>query len=110
MKGIKDANKIIGLLEDGDLSADLSKEIKATLDALREQAGEKGSIKGSVTLTLAFEVEGTAVEIAADIKCSVPRPKRSKSFFFLTEDGLSDEHPRQISMFEEEAARRGSAS
>ena len=110
MKGIRDSNKIIALLEDGDLSADLSKEIKATLDALRDQAGPKGKIKGSVTLTLGFEVDGPTVEVAADIKCSVPRPKRGTSFFFLTEEGLSTEHPRQMSMFEEEAARRGSTS
>jgi len=110
MKAIRDAQKIIGLLEDGDLSSDLSKEITKTLEALREQAGAKGKIKGSVSLTLGFEIDGPTCEIMADIKSSVPRPKRSPSFFFLTEDGLSTEHPRQPSFFEEEQQARSTRS
>lgn len=106
MKGIRDANTIIGLLEDGDLVADYSKEIAAVLAKLRELGSPKKAVKGSVTLTLSFVVEGVSTEIDAKITSKTPEPERSRSFFFVTDDGLSTEHPRQIQMFPEDADKR----
>ncbi len=106
MKGIRDANTIIGLLEDGDLAADLSTEIQKVFQALRDQAGPKTSAKGSVTLTMNFEVEGVSMEVDASITSKIPKPKRGKSFFFVTDDGLSTEHPKQANMFPEDVSRR----
>lgn len=108
MKGIKDATTILGLLEDGDLNADFSAEITKVLEVLRDRAGPKQSAKGSVTLTLTFEVEGVQTEIDAKITSKTPDAPRGKSFFFITDAGLSTEHPRQINMFPEDASRKAS--
>jgi hypothetical protein len=106
MKRIRDATQIIGLLEDGDLASDLSNEIQHVLDKLRDAAGPKRAAKGSVTLKLNFEVEGVSTTIDADIASKTPKAKRSSSFFFVTDDGLSTEHPKQVQMFPEDAEKR----
>ena len=106
MKRIRDATTIIGMLEDGELAGDLSNEISRLLDALRDAAGPKSKAKGSLTLKLNFAVEGVSTEIDAEISTKVPKSKRGRSFFFVTDDGLSTEHPKQTSMFPEDASRR----
>ena len=108
MKNIRDAVTMLGMLEDGSLSRDLSGEINQVLAKLRDLAGNKGKAKGRVTLSLDFEVEGSSTVINAAIASKTPATKRSSSFFFVTEDGLSTEHPRQLSFLEEqqEAAKR----
>lgn len=103
---IRNADQLLAMLEDGDLSNDLFNEITKVLDALREAAGPKSKAKGSVTLTLNFEVEGVSTEISTDIKSKMPKQKRARSWLFLGEDGLSTEHPRQISMFPQDVDKQ----
>ena len=110
MKRIRDATQIINLLEDGELVCDLSNEISFVLDKLRDAAGPKSNAKGSVTLKLNFCVEGVSTEIDAEIASKTPKNKRGRSFFFVTEDGLSTEHPKQLSMGLEDVSKRKSAS
>lgn len=110
MKRIRDAQTIIGMLENGELAADLGRELTETLAKLKEVAGNrpKSSAKGSVTLKLSLEVEAGAVTIIADIDSKRPKPHRGSSFYWVTDDGaLSTEHPQQTDMFAgpREAAR-----
>jgi hypothetical protein len=102
MKLIRDAQTILGALEDGSLAADLSKEITDTLAALKEHgAGRKNhKAKGKVTLVLDLEVEEHSVIIRGDITSKKPKPARGSSFYFVTDEGaLSTEHPQQMNMF-----------
>lgn len=103
MKRIRDAQTIIGALENGEAAAELSKEITATLAALKEMTGgrPKGKAKGKVTLTLDLEVEGSSATITANIESKRPKPVRGSSFYWVLDDGsLSTEHPQQTSMFD----------
>lgn len=106
MKKIRDATQIIGMLERGDVAQALSVEIEKALVALQDAAGPKSKAKGSVTLKLNLEVLGQSVEIEADITSKVPKPKRGRSFYFVTQDGaLSTEHPQQLDMLGPREAR-----
>lgn len=105
MAKLREAPQIIGALEDGELARDFSAEIRKVLETLREHAAQKGSASGSVTLKLNFRLEGSSVDIDADFSSVTPKKKRVRSTFFSVSDGLSTEHPRQVSMFEGENIR-----
>jgi hypothetical protein len=92
---IRDATQLIALLEDGDLAHDLSEEIRSLLEKLRDAAGPKSKAKGSITLTLNFAVEGVTTEIDTEISTRAPKAKRGRSFYFVADDGLSTDHPKQ---------------
>jgi hypothetical protein len=110
MKRIRDAAQIISMLEDGQLVCDLSNEISHVLDTLRDVAGPKSKAKGSVTLTLNLSVEGVSAEIEAAIASKTPKVKRQRSFYFVTDEGLSTEHPKQLSMGLEDVSKRRTAA
>lgn len=102
MKRIRDAQTIIGTLEDGDLANEVSNQITDALRQLKEQCGNrpKAKAKGKVTLTLNLLVQDGAVTIDCEVAAKVPKPPRASSFFWVLEDGsLSTEHPKQIDMF-----------
>lgn len=107
---IKDATTVIGMLERGQVAADLSTVLTDTLRILKEQSDQrpKAKIKGKVALTLNIVVEEGAVQIEAAIENKVPKPVRSTSFYWVTEDGaLSTEHPQQADMFSGPRAAAG---
>lgn len=103
MKRIRDAQTIIGMLEGGELAAQLSTDITETLARLKELGdvmGRKAKVKGKVTLALDFEMEAGAVTVAAAIETKVPKAPRGTSYYWVTDDGsLSTEHPQQTDMF-----------
>lgn len=101
MKRLRDATTIIGVLDHGDVAADLGREILETLADLKEQSGDrpKVKVKGEVTLTLKLVVETGTVIIEADIKSKRPRKARGGSYFWLIDGALSTEHPKQADMF-----------
>lgn len=101
MKKIRQATDIIGVIERGDVNADLTVEIESVLKTLQDLAPPKGKVKGSVKLTLNFSVESNSVEVEASIDTKLPKRQRGKSFYFLTQDAqLSTEHPQQENMFD----------
>lgn len=102
MKKIRDAQTIIGMLEGGEVAAELSKEITETLARLKELSGDrpKAKVKGSVSLKLSIEVEAGTATISCDIDSKRPKPARGTSFYWVLDDGsLSTEHPQQTDMF-----------
>lgn len=102
MKQIRDVQTIIGLLKNGNLAPELSRELSNALIELREQVGNrpKAKAKGKVTLTLGLEVEAGAVSITANIESKLPKQPREASFYWITPEGaLSTEHPQQMNMF-----------
>ena len=98
MKGIKDASTIIGLLEDGQMVSDFSKKLDETIKTLCERAGYSGTAKGSVTLTLNLVVEGQMIDIDAALSAKVPLESRRKSVFFVSDEGLATENPKQLNI------------
>lgn len=102
MKKIRDAQTIIGMLEDGQLAQDLGREMVETLAKLKELAGDnpKKGVKGSVTLKIEFDLKHNSVEVDCHIDLKRPKPVRGTSFYWVMDDGsLSTEHPQQTDMF-----------
>ncbi len=102
MKRIREGQTIVGILEGGQLAADLGVEITDVLAKLKDLSGDrpKNKFKGSVTLKLSFEVEAGAVNIDCNIDSKTPKAPRSSSYFWVLDDGsLSTEHPQQTDMF-----------
>lgn len=104
---IKDATVLLAMLEDGELSRDLSAVIAESIAKTREAMGRKESGSCTVTLTIGMKIESDSVEISTDITNKVPKAPRGKTFFFLDqEDNITTEHPRQASMFPQDADER----
>lgn len=102
MKRIRDVQEIIGLLENGDLRAELSEEVAETLGKLGDMSNDQAgrTFKGSTTLKIDFEVKDGMVTIRTDFNSKVPKRPRKSSMFWLVEGGaLSTEHPRQHDLF-----------
>lgn len=102
MKRIRDAQTIIGSLENGELSVELGSAITTALATLKEQCGNrpKAKAKGKIVLTLDIEVEAGTATITGNIDAKVPKLPRGTSFFWVLDDGsLTTEHPQQMNMF-----------
>lgn len=102
MKRIRDAQTIIGALENGEVAAELSTTITGALKQLKEMCGNrpKAKAKGTVTLTLHLDVEQSSVTVEAEISQKLPKKPRGSSFYWVTDEGeLSTEHPQQTDMF-----------
>ncbi|MDB5582791.1 MAG: hypothetical protein JWR80_7967 [Bradyrhizobium sp.] len=112
MKTIRDAQILIGMLEQGELNQELSAELNRDLAYLAEMSEEnrKATYKGSLTLKLDIEVENGVVHISGNIDSKLPKKPRRSSLFWVTEDGqLSTEHPQQHDMFPVRDATTGRA-
>lgn len=102
MKRIRDAQTIVGMLEDGEFAGELSTTITDTLAKLKEMAGNrpKSKANGKVKVAFHLSVEQGAVTISTDIVADLPKKPRGNSFYWVTDDGsLSTEHPQQTDMF-----------
>lgn len=99
---IRDAQTIIGLLDKGELNAELSREIVDLLALLktRTEGRKKAKAKGTITLKLEFVVEDGTVIVSPDITVKKPKEPRGDSYFWVRDDGaLSTQHPQQEDMF-----------
>lgn len=102
MAKIRDAATLLGMLDHGDISTNLSDEIRDTLAAMEaHRAGrKKTSVTGSVTLKIKFKNEDGGVVIDADIESKRPKKVRGSTYLFVDSEGvLSTEHPQQTDMF-----------
>jgi hypothetical protein len=96
MAHIKDPAQLLAVLEDGELSEDISREIKELLIYLKDIAGHKSSARGALTLKLAFAVKGATLDIEATLDVSKPKRPRAASTYFVTDTGaISTNHPKQ---------------
>ena len=103
---IKDGVTVLGLLERGNVTVDLTNELEIVLKHLGEIAAQRGKSKGSLTLKLSIGIENGAVHVDADFSTKLPKMPRPSTLFFLTANGgLSLDHPNQISMFPREVDR-----
>ena len=101
MAEIRDPAALISMLENGELSDDLRKEIRELVAYLHESAGSKGKAKGTLTLKLAFQVQGSSLTIESDLTTVKPKKPRGSSTVFCDSEGkLLTGHPQQSEMFE----------
>lgn len=96
MATIKEPAQLLALLEDGELSGDISREIKELLIYLKDMAGNKATARGALTLKLNFSVKGATLDIEATLDVSKPKRPRAASTYFVTDAGaISTNHPKQ---------------
>ena len=89
---------LVQQIDDGELHAELSAEIKRLSGDLSEHAEKTGATaKGAITLTLSLSAKANGtVSVEADVKTKSPKAKRPGSTFWITKGGnLSAENPRQ---------------
>lgn len=103
MQIIRDAQSLLGMLESGDLNAELSTKLTETLEKLLELSNDRPNVtyKGGVSLKLNLAVKNSMVEINAEIPPpTLPKLPRKASVYWVIEGGrLSTEHPQQHDMF-----------
>ncbi len=103
MQIIRDAQSLLGMLESGDLNAELSIKLTETLEKLLELSNDRPNVtyKGGVSLKLNLAVKNGMVEINAEIPPpTLPKLPRKASVYWVIEGGrLSTEHPQQHDMF-----------
>lgn len=97
---VHDGLQIVGMVDDGDLAAEFSTELRRVIAAVKERAGQKGKAKGTLTMVLTTEQDGGVLLISGDIKVALPKKKRGNGMYWAMPDGaISTEHPQQMNMF-----------
>lgn len=102
MKKIAGATITLGAMENGGFLADVDDSLAEVIRKTKSVADQSknGKAKGSLTITVAFEVDGDTITLGGKTKQSVPALPRRNSMFFVTSDGeITTEHPRQTDMF-----------
>ena len=95
---IRDVQQLFALLEDGDFARDLMKDLNDALQKCRDAAGPKGKAKAAITLKLDLTVQGVSADLDCDYAVKLPKIKRVSTPFFATDQGFSDQHPKQMEM------------
>lgn len=105
MATIRDPNMVLSMLAGGTFPTEFRAEMKEVVKTLHDAAGEKGTAKGVLNIKLKFSVRGATCEITPEITKKLPTVAQLPETLFITSTGeLSDEHPRQMSMFPRKAA------
>jgi hypothetical protein len=103
MQIIRDSQTLLGMLEGGDLNAELSNKLSEVLEKLLELSNDRPNVtfKGGISLKLNLAVKNGMVEINAEIPPpTLPKLPRKASVYWVIEGGrLSTEHPQQHDMF-----------
>ncbi|WP_283196573.1 hypothetical protein [Rhizobium sp. BT04] len=103
MQIIRDAQTLLGMLEQGELNQEMTTKMTAVLEKLLELSNDRPNVtyKGQVSLVLNLSVKSGMVEINAEIPPpKLPKLPRKSSVYWVIEGGrLSTEHPQQHDMF-----------
>lgn len=94
---IKAFSNFIAMLNDGDLHHDLTSAIENVIAALND-ARQNGTSKpkASMTIKLAFCLDGQTVDVSGDFDVKTPKVKRERSVFWTTAaNRLSRNNPQQ---------------
>jgi len=93
--------EFVRLLEDGQLDAELTEELRKLAGEMANAAIDSGGkSKGKLTLTFDFALEGRIFSIASKHKVDLPVPKRPKSVLWTTEDmRFTPNNPQQGQLF-----------
>jgi hypothetical protein len=102
------AGDFINLLEDGQLSYDMTEQLKEVAAQMRAVANSTGGkAKGELTLKLKLSCEGDAFHIEGDIKTKMPDLPRRRSIMWQDDTGAFTRFPpNQTQMFGTAKVRR----
>lgn len=99
---IRDFATFLRLVEDGQLSTDLSTELEDLVAEMQDAAAGQTPTKGKITISLdlKFDPKSGMFEVAGDYKLSKPKAPRGRSIFWATAGNLLTRfNPRQADMF-----------
>lgn len=91
---------LVGAAEDGRLLDELNDRVRDLVATMHQQQMARGG-KPKATLSLAFDFKLVEwmMEVTANVVVKEPKSERSRSIFYrLTDNSLSPNNPRQISM------------
>jgi len=89
-------SSLLGSLQQGELDADASNQLREIVAALH---GAHGKPKAKMTITLDFELDSGVINISGDYAVKLPRRARGRTIFWATpENNLSRQDPRQAEM------------
>jgi hypothetical protein len=91
---------LIATLEDGELSNDLSDQIRDIVARLHDvYMNQGGTPKGSLTLKLDFKLDSGVIETKADVKSTMPKQVRRKTVMYATPGNyLTRRNPKQAEL------------
>lgn len=99
-------------LDDEQAHSRASRSLHELMKALRDEAvARHGVVKGSLSVTVEFKCdERGTVEATYEVKTKEPKPRVSKSIYWLTKQGhLSIDNPAQQSLPLREVSAQGRA-
>ena len=90
-------NTLVSTLEEGQLHADLTRQLQEIVATLNNQVMEHGgSPTAALGLALTFKLENGAIDIHAEIKAKLPKEPRPRTICWTTPDNqLTRKNPKQ---------------
>lgn len=101
-EGTKSFTQFLTMLEDGELNAELSQEVRELNALMNDYAAENGgSAKAKLTITIDFALKAGVFEIISKFAVKKPEMKRRRTMAWSTDgNNFSPNNPRQLNMFE----------
>ncbi|WP_431860224.1 hypothetical protein [Azospirillum sp.] len=93
--------QLLATLEDGELSNDLTDQIRDIVARLHDvYANQGGTPKASLTLKIDFKLDSGVIETKADTKVALPKQVRRKTVLYATPgNNLTRQNPKQAELF-----------
>jgi len=95
--------QLLGLLEDGDLNAEMADRYRDLIGDMENAAAEtsgKTKVKGKMVITIDLALQGGAYEVTGDLKVTAPKRSPRRTVMYATEgNGLSRTRPNEPDMF-----------
>ena len=94
-------SSFLGVVQDGQLHADLTKELRDLIGDLQNAyINQGGTPKGELTIKFGFKLEDGVTEVTANFPATGPKPVRGKTIFWVTPDNiLTQRNPKQTDIF-----------
>lgn len=92
--------EFVAQLEDGQVQADATDQLKELVEAMHRRAETTGGKpKGKLTLTVDLKLDDGVFEVNANIAVKAPTAVRRRSILYRAPDGgLSANNPRQLDL------------
>lgn len=99
-RALRSFGQVIGQLEGGALVSELADKIKDIVAELNNvRADEGGKPKATLSLSLAFKLDGDTIEIVPTLDVKMPARTRHKTVLWTTGDNtLTPANPKQQEM------------
>ena len=97
-----DINQILARYQRGDFNREVSAALSKVVTELHEMSAQRPDrkFKGQIKISIDLAVKSGVAEIGMSYAEKIPQMPRGSDIMWTNPDGtLSDEHPKQISMF-----------